>query len=346
MDIFSTIYLGNSIQSYTIAFGIIFLGVFLGKSFNWLTKNILSKLVQKSKTRLDDIILEKLEKHLANILILFGIKIGLAQLILTEQVTILADQIIFILMTLIVAHGISRFLDALIEEYFVPLTEKSTNSETQFLPVIRKALNFAIWIIATILIINHAGYNVTSLLAGLGLGGLAFAMASKDYISNIFGGMTIFMDKTFKIKDKIKIGNYNGKVQEIGLRSTKLKTKEGTIITIPNSKFTGSMVENVSKAPAKKVSINLGITYETPLKKIEKAQKILLKIALDNQFVKNDSIVSFNHFGDSALNILFVIYVKKTANYFETMNDIHFEILKKFTKEQIEFAYPTQKIVK
>ncbi|MHA1540455.1 MAG: mechanosensitive ion channel family protein [Alphaproteobacteria bacterium] len=345
MILLSEMYFGNSLLSYIIAFVIIFFGFFIGKSFNWLINNFVLKLVKKTETRLDDIIFEKLESHFSYIVIFFGLKLGLKQLILPQQIDFISNQLLFILITITISHAISRFFDALIEEYLVPLTEKSKN-QVEFLPILRKSLSFSIWIIAIILIMNNAGYNVTSLLAGLGLGGLAFAMASKDYISNIFGGMTIFMDKTFKIKDRIRIGKFDGNIKEIGIRSTKLKTFDGTIVTIPNSQFTESMVENVSQAPSKKVIINLGITYETPLKKIEKLQKILPKITEENDNTKDDVIISLNHFGDFSLNIYFAFYIKNSSDYFKTVNEIHMEILKQFTKEKIDFAYPTQKMIK
>ncbi|MBN1783703.1 MAG: mechanosensitive ion channel family protein [Alphaproteobacteria bacterium] len=344
MNILSTIYFGNTVQNYAIAFGLIFIGLFLARSITWFAKNILLRLAQKSETRLDDIIVERLENPFASIVMLMGFELGLSQLVLPQAITFWADQIIFILMTFIVAQGVSGLINALTEEYFS--TEKVSASSMQVVPVLRKALHFFIWTIAVIMMINHAGYNVTSLLAGLGLGGLAFAMASKDYISNIFGGVTVFTDKTFKIKDRVRIGAYDGTIEEIGLRSTQLKTLDGTIVTIPNSQFTGSMVENVSKETARKIKINLGIVYETPIKKIEKIQKILEKMAKDNPDVKDDVIVSLNQFGDFALNILFIFYVKKGADILKTINDIHIEILKQFEKEKIEFAYPTRRVIK
>ena len=135
--------------------------------------------------------------------------------------------------------------------------------DDQLLPVVRKGLRATIWILGILVALNNAGYNVGALLAGLGIGGLALAMAAKDTVANIFGGVTIFTDKPFKINERIKLGGFDGTITEIGIRSTRLKTLEGRVVTIPNAKFTGGMVENVSMEPSRKVVLNLGLVYDT-----------------------------------------------------------------------------------
>ena len=182
------------------------------------------------------------------------------------------------------------------------------------------------------------------LLAALGIGGLVFALAAQDSVANLFGGFTIFMDKPFKLRDRIKISGYDGTIKEVGIRSTRLVTLEGRTVTLPNKEFTGSPVENVSSEPTRKVVLNLGLTYDTDDKKIEQAMAILQKIVDNNEGIEEPPKIAFNQFGDFALNILFIYYIKKGADILGTQTAINLEILKQFNKSKLEFAFPSQTI--
>ena len=192
--------------------------------------------------------------------------------------------------------------------------------------------------------IDNAGYKIGPLLAGLGIGGIALAMAAKDTIANIFGGFTIFTDKPFMVKDRIKIDGFDGFVEEIGLRSTRVRTLDGTQVTIPNSHFSDSAVENITREPTRKVVLNLGLTYDTTPANMEKARKLLKQIATKNNGVNDKFLISFNAFGDFSLGILFIYYIKKSADILETQNDMNNEILTKFNESGLSFAFPTQSI--
>jgi len=185
---------------------------------------------------------------------------------------------------------------------------------------------------------------VAALLAGLGIGGLALALAAKNTVANIFGGIMVFTDKPFKINDRVKIGGFDGTIIEIGIRSTRLKTLEGRIVTIPNSKFTDGMVENVTLEPWRKVVLNIGLVYDTPATKMEKAMELLKEIASASAGIEEEPVVGFNKFGDSALGILFIYYIKKGAAILTTQSEINLAIMQQFEEHGLEMAYPTQTV--
>lgn len=330
MDFLSVVYFGNTLQAYLIALGIVTLSGFLGHSFKWIAEHSLARWVQKTETRVDDIILQKLHPHLISLIVLMGLRIAFSTLLFDSQLTLIIDETLFIATTFVISHAVGRFLEVLFEA--------SQFSEDQFVPILRKAAQFAIWAIALILVLNHAGYNVTSLLAGLGLGGLAFAMASKDYVSNIFGGVTVFTDKTFHLKDRIRIGGHDGTIEEIGLRSTRLKTFDGTIVTIPNSLFTESMVENVSEAPLKKVSVNLKFPYETSVETLERVHTVLNELAKNHPQTEPESTVSVNNFDETGINVLFIFYIKNEVDTLKPLDAIHMDILRQFAKNKIKLV--------
>ncbi|MFC1639934.1 mechanosensitive ion channel family protein [Gemmatimonadota bacterium] len=213
------------------------------------------------------------------------------------------------------------------------------------LPIVRKGTKIVVWTIALIVALNNAGYDVGAVLAGLGIGGLALAMAAKDTVSNIFGGFTIFTDRPFTINERVKVAGFDGTVKEIGIRSTRLQTLAGTMVTIPNSTFADSPVENVSLEPSRKVTTNLGLTYDTSPEKMEKAIELLQTIGAEHEALDEKVLTSFNAFGDFAMNILFIYYILPGNDILQTQTDINLRILKEFTAEGLDFAFPTQTIL-
>ncbi|MBT5021737.1 mechanosensitive ion channel [Candidatus Woesearchaeota archaeon] len=338
-------YYGNTVEQWAYALLIILGAVVVGKILYWFFGNVVKKFASKTKTKLDDIIVDMIEEPIVFALTLFGIWYATTRLTLTEGMSAWFGNVFQVLIVINVAWLITRLFDSFYTEYLVPLADKTdTDLDDQILPIVKTGTNIIIWIIAILVALNNAGYNVGALLAGLGIGGLALAMAAKDTVSNVFGGITIFVDKPFKLNDRVKVSGYDGTIVEIGLRSSRLKTLEGRIVTIPNSSFAGNPVENVTREPSRKVVLNLGLTYDTKPAQMEKAMKLLKDIAKKNKKINKDFKLSFNAFGDSALGIMFIYYIKKSSDILETQTEMNMEILKQFNKNKLEFAYPTQTV--
>ena len=205
------------------------------KILYWVFGSIVKRLTARSKSKLDDIFVDMLEEPIVLIATVVGIWYAVGRLEFSEGVTDWINKVYWVVIALTITWLIARLIDAIIKEYVVPLTAKTEGDlDDQIVPILRKAIRAAIWILGIIIALNNAGYNVGALLAGLGIGGLALAMAAKDTVANIFGGITIFTDKPFKINDRVKINGFDGTITEIGIRSTRLKTHENSIVTIPN----------------------------------------------------------------------------------------------------------------
>ncbi len=335
----------NTIGQWAISFAIVLGAVVVAKILYWLSKNVLKKLTAKTKTKLDDLLIDKLEEPVVLALVLTGLTVAFNRLDFPGSIGDWGNKVLHIAYTLNITWLVSRVVDALIVEYIVPLTEKTENDlDDQLMPILRKGLRFTIWSLGLILALNNAGYDVGALLAGLGIGGLALAMAAKDTVSNFFGGIMIFTDKPFKIGDRIKIDGFDGTIVEIGLRSTRLKTLDGRIVTIPNSKFPEGMVENVSSEPSRKITLKLGLVYDTTPEQIEQAIALLKNIAASNTGIEENVIIGFNDFGDFALGITFIYYIKKGADIMQTQTDVNLEILRQFNANGLEMAFPTQTV--
>jgi len=342
---FTKTFYGNTVGDWLVALLIIVAAVILGKVLYWFLKNVVSKFTASTKTKLDNIILDMVEEPVVFAIIIAGIWYGLKTLALSEGFEIWVTKIYYILIFINIGWLLTRLFDSLVENYVVPIAEKSkTDLDDQVLPIVRKGIKLVIWVVAIIVGLNNAGYDVAALLAGLGIGGLVFALAAQDTVANLFGGFTVFADKPFKLNDRVKINGFDGTIKEIGIRSTRLVTLEGRMVTIPNKIFTGTPTENVSSEPKRKVSLNLGLTYDMGVTEIELAMKILRDIAEKNENIEGDPLVGFNQFGDFALNVLFIYYIKKGAGILDTQTEVNMEILKQFNENKLEFAFPSQTI--
>lgn len=363
MKFWETEYYGNTILDYSISLGIILGAILAAKLLYWLSKNVIKKMTARTKTNLDDIIVDKVEEPIVFGLVLWASWYGLSLLNypvselsaedIEKGITIpyshtrqFVNHLFNFLLVINITWLVARLIDALIEEYIVPMTEKTESDlDDQLLPIFRKGLRIIIWTMGIVVGLNNAGYNVGAIIAGLGIGGLAFALAAQDTVKNFFGGIMIFADKPFKIGERIQIGDIDGFVQEIGIRSTRIRTLAGRMVTIPNSMFSGDAIENVDREPTRKIVLNLGLTYDTTAEQIEKAMELLKEIGANHKDkIEENVLVSFNAFGDFSLGILFIYYIKKEADILNTQTAMNLDILKKFNEASLEMAFPTQTV--
>lgn len=248
--------------------------------------------------------------------------------------------------------NVSWFLDdlasMLIEKGFSITKDKikSTNVDANMVKTIDKIVSVIIWSITFVVALSILGIDIKALVATLGIGGVAIALAGQDTAKNLIGGITILGDRTFRIGDRIIANGYEGTVEDIGLRSTKLRTLAGRLVIIPNGKLTDASIENVTLETSRKVTLKLGLTYDTTPEKMSEAIKILKKIPNDTPAITKDTVASFTDFGDFSLGITFVYYVKhpRTADVFAINNDVNMKILTRFNDAGLNFAFPTQTI--
>jgi MscS family membrane protein len=247
------------------------------------------------------------------------------------------------------AYALYRLVDV-IEYYLNRLVGKTeTKLDDMLVPVVRKSLRITIAIIAILLIAeNILGANVKSILLSAGVGGIAIALAAKDTIANFFGSITIFADRPFQIGELVQIGEHRGPVEEVGFRSTRIRTLQGHLVTIPNSVITNSTVENISRRPFIRRRSNITITYGSGHTKAKKAVEIIKEVLAGVPEVNTDPErlprIYFSDFNDWSLNI-YMSYWVKPADYwmYHAVNErVNLEIMKRFEAEQIEFAFPTQ----
>lgn len=339
-EFFNQTFYGNTILDWSITLVLIVASVIIGKVIYWIFGSIIKKLTSKTQTKLDDIIIDMIEEPASFIIAVIGMRLSLNFLIIPPGFAVWEAKIFQMVVVITIAWLLSRLIDSLFEEYVIPLSKKSnTDLDDMVVPIVRKGTKFIIWSMGIVVGLNNAGYDVGALLAGLGIGGLALAMAAKDTVSNMFGGFTIFVDKPFKINDKIKIKGIEGNVREIGLRSTRLETPEGRVVTMPNASFADNPVENISLEPSRKIVLTLKLSVKTPYEKVKKAIELLNQITKNNENVEDTCIVNFASIEDIHLALVFIYFIKKDKNIAEAQTGINLEILKEFESNKIEFAH-------
>jgi MscS family membrane protein len=252
----------------------------------------------------------------------------------------------------LVAIAITWFVYLLVdilEHWLTHLTSRSRSAlDDQLVPMLRKTLRIVIVIMAALFIAqNIYKWDIGALIAGLGLGGLAFALAAKDMLANFFGSITIFADRPFTLGDRVVIDGQDGMVEEVGFRSTRIRTLQGHLVTVPNGTVANTTVENIGRRPSIKRVLNVTVTYDTSLEKMEEGVAILrdmLDKRMEHFPVDSPPRVYFSDFNAASLNIVVYYWFAPPDwwEYLQFTHEFNMELLRRFNEAGIEFAFPTQ----
>jgi MscS family membrane protein len=334
-----------------------FLVIFLERMLRWIINTAIRKIPPD-----EDIIswkkrfLESLSSPLSLIVWSYGIYGALSPLYIHFQtkagenlVYLVAQKAADIGVTIAIFWFILRLVGIL--DIYLKRWAAATEStiDDMLVHIVGKTLRlFIILIGAMIIIQNMTGLKIGPLLASLGIGGLAVALAAKDSIANFFGTLTILFDKPFQVGQRITIDKYDGTVESVGFRSTRIRTLTGHLVTIPNEKLVNSSVENIGERPYIRWLTNIGITYDTSPEKVEKTVQIIREILENHEGMKEDfpPRVFFNGFNDWSLNIMVIVWYHP-PNYWDYqawLQKTCLEIMHRFEAEGIDFAFPSRTI--
>jgi MscS family membrane protein len=223
--------------------------------------------------------------------------------------------------------------------------QTETKMDDALVPLIPKTLKIFVTVVGVVFIADNLNINVSGLIAGLGLGGLAFALASKDMVQNLFGSVTILLDRTFAVGDWIIVDSKEGSVESIGFRSTRIRTFYNSMLTVPNSTFITASVDNMGERRYRRLSTKLGLAYETPADKIESFCEGVRELVRQHPYMRKDYFhVYFNGYADSSLEILVYVFWE-TPEWSTELRERHrflLDILRLARDLGVEFAYPTQ----
>ena len=325
-------------------FLIIFLSGLFKKVVRFLTLRIKS-ITKKTTVKWDDQIIDALEKPVGSIAACAFLFFSIHALHFEGKALYFFTVIIQVLFSVALIQAAYRSVDVF-TEYLFKFTKKTEPSlDDQLIPLIKKAVRFFVLVFGILMAIQNLGFNVMSILAGLGLGGLAFALAAKDTCANLFGSFMIFFDQPFKVGDWAVIGSQEGVVESIGFRSTRIRTFHNSLISIPNSTVANTEIDNMGKRAYRRVVAHLGLTYDTPPEKMEAFLEGVKNIIKANKTTRKDYFhVVFNKFSDSSLEVMLYFFLKVpdwSQEVIEKQN-IYLEILRLAKEIDVDFAFPTQ----
>jgi small-conductance mechanosensitive channel len=327
-----------------IASGLIF---FIFIIVGWIIYNIFERYftrwAEKTKTKLDDEILRNIKKPIYFLVIIIGIYFSLELLTILENYSEALVFIFTILEILLITFIITRVVNVIIAWYAERRSERKMSEHILF--VLKRIINAIIFIFAFLIILYVLQIDLSGIVIGLGVGGIAIAFALQNVLSDVFSAFSIYFDRPFEIGDFIVIGDYSGTVKKIGMKSTRVKLLQGEELVLANSVLTTTNVRNFKKMRKRRIKFNFGVTYDTSSKKLKKIPDMVWKIIEKNKLNKVDRI-HFKEFGDFSLNfeVIYFINSKDYAKYMDVQQEINFAIKEAFEKEGIEMAYPTQTI--
>ncbi len=339
---------GNSVATYLL----FIIYVVVGFVFIKLISFAFNRLFKKQEENLSryEVIFNVLRNPEPILFIIFvAILRGATKVFYTSTgLAIALDKITFSLYVLFAAWLLIKILIRVIEKYLRKYTDETEEiSRYEYLrPLIKTLIRIFIFIIAALLIISNLGYNVNGLIAGLGIGGIAIALASKDLLENFFSGVVIYTEKSFKIGDIVKADNGEifGEVKEIGIRTTKIESFDGTMHTVPNTMLSARTIENRTSMPARRVVATLSLSIKSTPEQIDKAKKIIEQAIHKKQKTKElttEYHVFFDKYSQFSLDITYIYWLNKDIDYWEQMtvkDFVNIEIKKELDKAKIELA--------
>lgn len=342
MFTFPKFLLQNTTRDYLWALGAFAGTIILFNLFKIIILKRLGKWADHTTTKIDDAIIKGVEDFGFLFYVLLGLQIAFQFVKLPS----LLEQTVYYLTLIVVVYYLTRGLNRLVEQGIKSMAQsKDRDQKASVVQILIRISKGALWIIAFLLVLSNLGYNITSLLAGVGISGIAIAFALRSILEDLFSAFSIYFDKPFQPGDFIVIGNDKGTIQSIGLKSTRIQTLQGEQLIIPNQELTKARVHNYKRMEKRRRTFEFGVTYNTSSKKLERIPEMVEKIIKDTEMVKFDRVF-FTEFGDSSLKFEAVYHVNspEMKDALAAQQKINLVLKKKFNQENIEMAYPTQTI--
>ena len=341
-------YIGLSqIVSEIIAFSIIFsLAMIIAWIGHTIFKRYLCRWATRTQTTVDDEILKNVRAPIFLLGILFGLYYGLAGIASLQAYAQDFATAFTIGEILVVAFIITRIANVLISWYAEQRVKREKNVSNHILFILKKVLQFVVYVFALVIILGVLGQDLSGIVVGLGVGGIAIALAIQNILSDALTAFSIYFDRPFEIGDFVVVGDYAGTVTKIGIISTRIQLLQGEELSISNKNLIATSVRNFKKLKRRRIVLTIKVTYDTSVEKLKKIPPIITKILEETKLADLDR-VHFSQLGDFSLDFEVVYYIKTGDynKYMDIQQHINYGILEEFAKEKIELAYPTQKIL-
>lgn len=337
-------FLGNSLQDWLIAIGIVAGTLVTVAIVGSAVLRRLKKAALKTSTHYDDIIILAVEKFIFPLLYVGGIYAALSYLTFPKK----ADKVIHLLLLLLYTYFILRIITSIIQYMITSFLSRQEGGDTKkkqargFI-IIAKVL---VWVLGFVFVLDNMGFNVSAIIAGLGVGGIAIALAAQTVLSDLFSYLIIFFDRPFEIGDNIMFDKEQGTVEYIGVKSTRIRTLNGQLLICSNKDLTNARVNNFKSLSRRRVLFKISVIYQTPVEKVAALPEMIKNIVTKYEQVEYER-GHFTAFAESSLDFEFVyhITVPEYKTYMDIQQEINLAILRTFEQEGIQFAHPTRTLI-
>jgi small-conductance mechanosensitive channel len=344
MDILDQMYLGNTLQAWVTAAAIALVCTVAFQILKKIFVNRVSAFARKTATKIDDLIVDLIRRTRLFFLLALAIYIGTAALTLPPGTVRTLQSILIIIFLLQGAIWGNAIISYWLAQTMKRRVEADAASTTTL-----SALGFisrlALWTIILLLALDNLGVDITALVAGLGIGGIAVALALQNILGDLFASLSIVLDKPFVIGDFIIVDEHLGSVEHIGLKTTRIRSLSGEQIIFSNADLLNSRIRNFKRMYERRIVFSVGVTYQTPYEQLAAIPSMIREIVESQQLTRFDRS-HFKEYGDSALMFETVYYLKSPDYnvYMDTQQAINLELFRRFQQLGIDFAYPTRTI--
>ncbi len=327
---------------------LVFLGLLSRRFVRMLFGGFLKRRVARTRIQWDDDLIELAPKPTALVVQVF---LWFAVALLLDLPDEPANMRRFVVQGLMVALAVAftwvafALIDVLARVAARAATRTETPLDDQLVPLLRKTLKVFLAVVVAIVVIDKLGYSIASLVASLGIGGLALALAARDTVANFFGSVVIFTDQPFHVGDWVEFGGVEGVVEEVGMRTTRIRRFDKSLATVPNQTFTNSTIVNHSKRPLRRLRVTVGLSYETTPDQMRTFLESVRALLAGHPALGPDGqAVYLNEYADSSLNILVQCWTQSTAwtDFMATQEDLFLSIMQLVEEQGLEIAFPTR----
>lgn len=340
---FNHAFYGNSLRAYITATLVVLVGVFLSRTLRSLSKNTFRRLAQVTSFELDDLLLDQAIRPIGGVsMLLFWYGGGLF-LHIPPSARVLYHNVLFVVGAVFVTSFALTTVDILYQRTVARWMLRST-LDPQVAVFLRKFIKISITLLLVATTLEHIGLDVVSLLTGLGIGGLAVALAAQQTLGNVLGSIQILSDRPFSVGDWVRAEGFWGEVVDIGLRSTKIRTRGQILVIVPNNKLADGPIENMSVGKNLAVNLSLGLVYETSADAMERAVKVISEILDEQEGVLAKKLVHFLNFDSSSLAIECTYFITEIQGFWDIQHQVNLRIKSRFDTEGLVFAFPTQTV--
>lgn len=342
MDLMQIVYMGNTLQDWLIAFCILLIVFALLMTIKKLVIRKFSKLAAATDNQIDDLLVDMLKNTKFFILLVTSAYLASYAIALKPSINVLWQKAVILILILQGGLWASAGISFALRQTIQKRMERDLSSTTTitFLGFVARLL---LWIIVLLLILDNMGVNITGLVAGLGIGGIAVALAVQNILGDLFASLSIVLDKPFVIGDFVVVDSLSGTIEHIGLKTTRIRSLGGEQLVFSNNDLLKSRIRNYKRMSERRIVFSFGVVYQTPLEKMKAIKEIVSDIIKNEENARLDR-VHFKEYGDSSLNFEVVYFVNNADYniYMDVQEAINLEIFRCFQQEGIEFAYPTR----